>query len=91
MNCLQFYHPTPKDDDVDRDVCIPEPFLRGREHGETGTMDKKRGPNKLRAAYAPTKDDVKGDNNNDEEVIEAKDDVDPDSKAPRRTAWDLMW
>ena len=24
MNCLQVYHPAPRDDDVDRDVCTPE-------------------------------------------------------------------
>ena len=49
-------------------------------------MDKKRVPKKLRAGYAPTKDKIKDNNNNDDDNNEAMDDVDPDSKAPRRTA-----
>ena len=91
MNILQVYHPSPRDDGVDRDACIPELVLKDCQRGEIGTMDKKRGPNKLRAAYAPTKDDVKDYINNDDDANEAKDDADPYSKAPRRTAWDMMW
>ena len=30
MNCLQVYNPAPRDDGVDRDVCIPESELRAR-------------------------------------------------------------
>ena len=30
MNRLQVYHLAPRDDDVDRDVCIPELVLRAR-------------------------------------------------------------
>ena len=54
-------------------------------------MDEKRGPNKSRAGYAPTKDDVKEDNNNNDDNNKVMDDADPDSKAYRRTARDLMW
>ena len=30
MNYLQVYHPAPRDDGVDRDICIPESELRAR-------------------------------------------------------------
>ena len=30
MNCLQVYHLAPRDDGVDRDVCIPKSELRAR-------------------------------------------------------------
>ena len=52
---------------MDRDVCIPKSVLRARERGDIGTVDKKRGPNKSRAGYAPTKEKIKDDNNNDDE------------------------
>ena len=54
--------------------------LKAREHSEIGTTDNNRGPKKSRAAYAPTKGDVKDNKNNDNN--EAKDDTYPDSKAP---------
>ena len=91
MNRLQVYHPAPRDDGVDRDVCIPKSVLRARELGEIKSLEKRRGPKKLRARYAPTKDNIKDDNNNDDDNNEAMDDADMDSKAPCRTAWDLMW
>ena len=91
MNCLQVYNPSPRDDGLDRPVCIPESVLRAREHDDIGPVDKKRGPKKLRARYAPTKDDLKDDNNNYNGDNEAMDDKYPDSKDLRRAAWDLMW
>ena len=91
MNSLQVYHPSWRDDGVDRDVCIPESVLRARECGEIGPVDKKRGPKKSRAGYAPTKEKIKDDNNNDDDNNKAMDDADMESKAPRRTAWDMMW
>ena len=91
MNRLQVYHPALRDDGVDRDVCIPELVLRAHKRGDIGPVDKKRGPNKSRAGYAPTKNDVKDDNNNDDDDNEAMDNAYPDSKAPCRTAWNLMW
>ena len=91
MNCLQVYHPDPMYDDVDIDVCIPESLSRSCEYGNIGPVDKKRGPKKLRAGYAPTKDKIKGDNNNDDDNNEAIDGAGPDSKDPHRTAWDLIW
>ena len=91
MTRLQVYHPYPRGEGVDRDVCIPKSVLRSRERGKIIPVDKKRGPKKLRAGYAPTKDNVKDDNNNNDDENEAMDDEYPDSKAPRRTAWDLMW
>ena len=45
----------------------------------------------MRARYALTKDKIKDDNNNDDDNNEAMDDTDPDSKATRRMAWDIMW
>ena len=91
MNCLQVYHPSPRDDDVDRDVCIPESVLRARERVKIGPVDKKRGPKKSRAGYAPTKEKIKDDNNNYDNNNKAMGDADLDSKAPHRKAWDLMW
>ena len=76
MNHLQFYHPTPRDDGVDRYVCIPKSVLRARELGEIRPVEKNRGPKKLRAGYAPTKDKIKDDNNNDDDNNEAMDDAD---------------
>ena len=77
MNCLQVYHPVPRDDGVDRDVCIPKSVLRACERGKIGPVDKKRGHNKLRAVYAPTKDKITDDNNSDDNNNEAMDDADP--------------
>ena len=91
MNLLQVYHLAPRDDGVDRDVCIPKSLLRARELGEIRPLENKRGPKKLRARYAPTKDKIKDDNNNDDDNNEAMDNADMDSKAPCRTAWDIMW
>ena len=54
-------------------------------------MDKKRDPKKSRAGCASTKEKIKDNNNNDDNNNEAMDDADPDSKAPHRTAWGLMW
>ena len=54
-------------------------------------MNKKRGLKISKARYAPTKEKIKDNNNNDDNNNEAMDDADPDSKAPHRTAWGLMW
>ena len=91
MNHLQVYHPAPRDACVDRDVCIPESVSIARERGEIRPVEKKRFTKKYRSGYTPTKDKIKDDNNNDDNKNEAMDDTDLDSKAPRRTAWDLMW
>ena len=91
MNRLQVYHPAPRDDGVDRYVCIPKSLLRACKYSKIGPMDKKRGPKKLRAGYATTKDKIKDDNNNDDDNNEAMDNTDMDSKATCRTAWDMMW
>ena len=91
INSLQVYRPDPRDDGVNRYLCTPELVLRDCERGEIVPMDKKRGPKKPRSGYAPTKEKIKGDNNNDDDNNEAMDDTDPDSKATRRMAWDIMW
>ena len=91
MNRLQVYHTALRDDSVDRDVCIPKSVLIARERGDIGPVDQNSGPNKLRTGYAHTKDDVKENNNSDDNDNEAMDDTYPDSKAPRRTVWDMMW
>ena len=91
MNRLQVYHPSQRDDGVDRDICTPELVLRYCDCGEIRPVDKKRGPKTSRDGYAPTKEKIKDDNNNDENNSEALDDVDLNSKAPLRTAWYLMW
>ena len=95
MNHLQVYHPSPRDDGVDRDVFIPESVLRAREHGKIVPVDKKRGPKKLRAGYAPTKDDFKDDfkddNNNDNDDNKAMDNTYTDSKDICRTSQDMVW
>ena len=62
MNRLQVYHPAPRNDGVDKDVCIPKLTLRACERGNIGSVDKKKGLKKSRSGYAPTKDDVKDDN-----------------------------
>ena len=49
VNRLQVYHPSPRDDGVNKDVCIPKSVLRSRERGKIIPVDKKRGPKKLRA------------------------------------------
>ena len=90
MNRLQVYHTSPRDDGVDRDVCIPKLVLRARECDEIGPVDKKRGSNKLRSGYAPTKEKIKNNNNNDDDNNEAIEDAYLDSKATCRTAWDMM-
>ena len=74
-----------------RDVCMPKLVLRSRERGEIGPVEKKRVPKKSRPGYAPTKEKIKDDNNNDDDNNEAMDETDLDSKAPCRTAWDMMW
>ena len=91
MNRLQVYHPSPRDDGADRDVCIPELLLRARDRGEIGPVEMKRVPKKSSSGYAPTKDKIKYDNNNYDNNSEAMDDSDLYSKAPCRTAWYLMW
>ena len=91
VNFLQVYHPAPRYDGVDIYVCITESVVRYCECGEIGTVDKKRGPKKSRAGYAPTKEKIKEDNNNVDDKNKTMDDADPDSKALRRTSWDLMW
>ena len=91
MNRLQVYHPAPRDDSLDRDVCIPKSAFIAHERGDIGPVNKDIGPKKSRAGYAPTKEKIKDDNNNDDDKNEAMDNADPDSKAPRRTAWDMMW
>ena len=91
MNRLQVYQLALRDDDVDRDACITESVLRARECGNIVPFDKKRGPKKSRSGYATTKDKLKDDNNSDDDNYKAMDDADLESKAPHRTAWDLMW
>ena len=90
MNRLHVYHPAPRDEGVDRDICIPESVFRACKCGKIGPVDKKRGPQKSRAGYASTKEKIKDNNNNDDNNNEAMDDADMDYKAPCRTAWDLM-
>ena len=90
MNRLQVYHPSPRDDTVDRDVCITKLVLRYCERVKIRPVDEKRGLKKSRAGYTPTKEYVKDDNNNNDDN-EAMYDADPDSKDPHRTAWDMMW
>ena len=90
MNLLHIYHPAPRDDGVDIDICIPESVFRARKCGKIGPVDKNRGPQKFRAGYASTKYDVNDDKNNDDDNNEAMDNADPDSKDPRRMAWDLV-
>ena len=46
MNRLKVYHPAPRDDGVDRDVCITKSVLRARERGKIGPVEKKRAPKK---------------------------------------------
>ena len=91
MNRLQVYHLAPSVDGVDRDVCITELVLIFRERGEIRPVDKKIGPKKYRAGCAPTKEKIKDNNNNDDDNNKAMDDADPDSEAPRRTAWYMVW
>ena len=91
MNRLQVYYPSPGYEGADRDVCIPKLLLGSRERGKIGTVEKKRGPKKLRAGCAPTKENIKYDNNNDDDNNKAMDDADLYSKDPHRTARDLMW
>ena len=91
MNSLRVYHLAQRDYGVDRDVCISESVLRSRERGEIGPVESKRAPKKFRAGYAPTKDKIKDDHNDDDDNNYSMEDVDPDSKAPRRKARDLMW
>ena len=45
-NYLQVYHPAPRDDSVDKDVCIPESELRARN-------PSRRLPWRLNYAYVP--------------------------------------
>ena len=91
MNRLQIYHPAPKNDGVDRDVCIPELVLRVCERGKIGPVDKKICPKKSRTGYALTKEKIKDDNNNDDDNNETMDNADTDSKDPCSKAWDMMW
>ena len=65
--------------------------LRSRERCKIGPVDRKRGLKKSRAEYAPTKDDVKDNNNKNDDNNKAMEDTDLYSKAPRRTAQYLMW
>ena len=53
-------------------------------------MEKKRGSNKSKAGYTPTKDYVKDNKNNYGNVNKAMDNADPDSKDPSRTERYLM-
>ena len=91
MNSLRVYHLAQRYDGVDRDVCISKSVLKVCERGEIGPVESKRSPKKLRAGYAPNKDDVKDNNNSDDNDNEDMDDTYPDSKDPRRKVWDLMW
>ena len=54
-------------------------------------MDKKRGPKKSRAGYAPNKEKIKDNNYNDDDSNEVMDDAYLDFNDPRRKVWDLMW
>ena len=53
-------------------------------------MDENKVTKKSRGRYAPTNDNFKYNNNNDIDEKKAMDDADPGSKAPRRTAQDIM-
>jgi len=76
MNRLQVFHPTPRDN-VDRGACIPDTVKDAIAEGTIGTVDHK--PKRSRSGYAPTKDDVA--NNNDDDM----------NGTYRKTARDLMW
>ena len=90
MNILQDYHPALRYDGVDRDVCIPKSLLRYRERGDIVPVDKKIVPKKSRDGYAPIKNKIKDNINNDDNNNEAMDEADLDSKATRRTVLGLM-
>mmetsp|Transcript_53215 Transcript_53215/g.64151 ORF Transcript_53215/g.64151 Transcript_53215/m.64151 type:complete len:698 (+) Transcript_53215:257-2350(+) len=72
MNRLQVFHP-PARDGVERDVCIPESVKVAQREG---TLK----PERSRIGYAPTKDDVVPDGENDVNMTTAP-----------KTARDLMW
>ena len=59
MNRLQVYHPAPRDDGMDRDICILESVLRARERGRIIPVNKKIGPNKSRSGYTPNKEKLR--------------------------------
>ena len=46
MNRLQVYHSSPREDSVDRNVCIPELVLRACERGNIIPVDKEIIPKK---------------------------------------------
>jgi nucleolar GTP-binding protein len=64
LNRLQVFHPTPRDD-VERDVCIPESVKKQVE--EAGSHIKHQ---RSRKGYAPTVDDIKGDDGNGDAAME---------------------
>mmetsp|Transcript_22301 Transcript_22301/g.25836 ORF Transcript_22301/g.25836 Transcript_22301/m.25836 type:complete len:704 (+) Transcript_22301:247-2358(+) len=73
MNRLQVFYPTARDN-LERDVCIPGSVNTVNERGET--------KEKSRTGYAPTKDDV--GNDGEDEAMEVETNA-------KKTARELMW
>eukprot|EP00568_Trieres_chinensis_P005751 CAMPEP_0183292266 /NCGR_PEP_ID=MMETSP0160_2-20130417/1379_1 /TAXON_ID=2839 ORGANISM="Odontella Sinensis, Strain Grunow 1884" /NCGR_SAMPLE_ID=MMETSP0160_2 /ASSEMBLY_ACC=CAM_ASM_000250 /LENGTH=737 /DNA_ID=CAMNT_0025453191 /DNA_START=387 /DNA_END=2600 /DNA_ORIENTATION=+ len=91
LNRLQVFHPAARDDVV-RDVCIPDSVVKAREEGTLGPRNEKRDPKRSRVGYAPTKDDVESDD--DDEEGDAKMDggvAGGDGIPAKKTARDMMW